>query len=91
MAKQRNDILQGTLSLLVLKALQRGPMHGYNITVHIQQVSRDVLRVEEGRCTRRCTGWNRTAGSRSEWKMTEHSRQCAVLSVDGGGAQATHG
>jgi len=40
--------LQGTLALLVLKTLQRGKMHGYAITKHIQQVSGEVLRVEEG-------------------------------------------
>jgi transcriptional regulator len=43
-----NDVLQGTLVLLVLKTLARGSMHGYGITLHIQRVSRDALRVEEG-------------------------------------------
>ena len=45
----KNDTLQGTLALLVLeKTLQRGPMHGWGITMHIQQISDQVLRVEEG-------------------------------------------
>ena len=48
MAKPQNDVLQGTLALLVLKSLARGPMHGYGITLHIQLISKDVLRVEEG-------------------------------------------
>ena len=48
MGKPGNDVLQGTLALLVLKTLQRGRMHGYAITLHIQQVTNDVLRVEEG-------------------------------------------
>jgi DNA-binding PadR family transcriptional regulator len=49
MGRQRNDILQGTLALLVLKTLAaRGAMHGYAITAHIQQASADLLRVEEG-------------------------------------------
>ena len=48
-ARQKNDILQGTLALLVLKTLAaNGPMHGYAITAHIQRVSADLLRVEEG-------------------------------------------
>ena len=42
------DVLQGTLDLLILKTLARGPLHGYGIAVHIERVSEDVLRVEEG-------------------------------------------
>ena len=49
MPKQKNDILQGTLALLVLKSIAaNGRMHGYAITAHIQRVSADMLRVEEG-------------------------------------------
>jgi transcriptional regulator len=47
--RQRNDILQGTLALLVLKTLAvRGSLHGYAITQHIQEASAELLRVEEG-------------------------------------------
>jgi len=42
------DLLQGTLDLLVLKTLSAGRMHGYRIASKIQQLSADVLRVEEG-------------------------------------------
>lgn len=49
MAHPRNDILQGTLVLLVLKTLaSHKRLHGYAITMHIQHVSADLLRVEEG-------------------------------------------
>ena len=49
MAQQKNDILQGTLALLVLKTLAANKrMHGYAITTYIQRVSADLLRVEEG-------------------------------------------
>src|SRR5689334_15808177 len=41
-------LLQGTLDMLILKALTRGPMHGYAIVEFIQQSSEDVIRVEEG-------------------------------------------
>jgi PadR family transcriptional regulator, regulatory protein PadR len=45
----RNGVLQGTLDLLVLKTVDsRGPIHGYGIATHIQEVSASVLRVEEG-------------------------------------------
>ena len=42
------DKLQGTLNLLVLKTLSNGPLHGYAITSHLQRVSSEALRVEEG-------------------------------------------
>ena len=49
MANGKQDALQGTLDLLVLTTLAtRGPLHGYGIVTHIQQVSDDILRVEEG-------------------------------------------
>jgi transcriptional regulator len=45
----KNESLQGALDLLVLKILaKRGPLHGYGITLQIEQISEDVLRVEEG-------------------------------------------
>lgn len=48
--KSRNEgeLVQGTLDMLVLKTLTRGPMHGYGIAQFIQQMSQEVLRVEEG-------------------------------------------
>jgi PadR family transcriptional regulator, regulatory protein PadR len=49
-AKQRSEgqLVQGTLEMLILKTLARGPAHGYGIAQSIQQVSEEVLRVEEG-------------------------------------------
>lgn len=49
-AQQRpeGELVQGTLDMLILKTLVRGPMHGYGIAQSIQQVSEEVLRVEEG-------------------------------------------
>ncbi len=46
--KQAGELVQGTLDMLILKTLTRGPMHGYGIASVIQQVSDEVLRVEEG-------------------------------------------
>jgi transcriptional regulator len=46
--QKTGEMVQGTLDMLVLKTLTRGPMHGYGIAEFIQQVSEDVLRVEEG-------------------------------------------
>lgn len=49
MAEQKSgELFQGTLDMLILKTLIRGPMHGYAVAESIQQTSEDVLRVEEG-------------------------------------------
>jgi PadR family transcriptional regulator len=45
---EKSDLLQGTLDLLVLKALQLEPLHGFGVAKRIQQLSSDVLRIEEG-------------------------------------------
>lgn len=46
--KDSGDLLQGTLDLLILKALASGPMHGYGVAEWVHESSQDVLRVEEG-------------------------------------------
>jgi DNA-binding PadR family transcriptional regulator len=44
----KSDLLQGTLDLMILRTLQRGPMHGWGISQRIQQLSEDVLQVNQG-------------------------------------------
>ena len=46
--KTKTDLLQGTLDLLILKTLQRGPIHGFGISLQIRQMSQDMLQVEQG-------------------------------------------
>ena len=48
MGKQKTDLLQGTLDMLILKALSHGPMHGYGVGQRIMQLAEEMLRVEEG-------------------------------------------
>ena len=48
MADSRHDLLQGTLDLLILKVARRGPVHGYAIAQRLQQMSNDVLQVQQG-------------------------------------------
>jgi PadR family transcriptional regulator, regulatory protein PadR len=45
---EAGELIQGTLEMLVLKALQRGPLHGYSVAEWIQQTSQQMLKVEEG-------------------------------------------
>jgi PadR family transcriptional regulator, regulatory protein PadR len=74
-AKPQNDVLQGTLALLVLKSLARGPMHGYGITLHIQSVSRDVLRVEEGSLYPALHRMEQDGWISADWSTTENNRR----------------
>jgi PadR family transcriptional regulator, regulatory protein PadR len=71
----KNDILQGTLVLLVLRSLRPGPMHGYGITVHIQRVSDDVLRVEEGSLYPALHRMEQSGWLSSDWGVSENGRR----------------
>jgi PadR family transcriptional regulator, regulatory protein PadR len=73
--KSKNDVLQGTLGLLVLKSLSRGAMHGYGITLHIQRVSNDSLRVEEGSLYPALHRMEQDEWIRAEWRATENNRR----------------
>jgi PadR family transcriptional regulator PadR len=78
----RNDILQGTLVLLVLKALaSNGRMHGYAITTHIQQVSADLLRVAEGSLYPALHRMEQQDWLRSEWGVTEKNRDARFYAL----------
>lgn len=75
LAKPKSDVLQGTLALLVLKTLARGSMHGYGITLHIQRVSSDVLRVEEGSLYPALHRMEQDGWISAEWGMSENNRR----------------
>jgi PadR family transcriptional regulator, regulatory protein PadR len=75
MAKTRNDNLQGTLALLVLKTLEQGPMHGWGITLHIQRISNEVLRVEEGSLYPALHRMQQEGWIVSEWGASENNRR----------------
>ena len=69
------DQLQGTLDLLILKILARGPMHGYGVVQRIQQVSDDALRVQEGSLYPALHRMEQANWISSEWKVTESGRR----------------
>jgi len=86
MKRQRNDILQGTLALLVLKTLAaRGRMHGYAITTHIQRVSAELLRVEEGSLYPALHRMEQDGWVRAEWGTTEKNRQARFYTLTNDG------
>jgi PadR family transcriptional regulator, regulatory protein PadR len=69
------DQLQGTLDLLILKTLARGAMHGYAIAQRIQQVSDEVLRVEEGSLYPALHRMEQADWISAEWRMTSTGRR----------------
>ena len=86
MRQQKNDILQGTLVLLVLKTLaSHGRMHGYGITTHIQRVSADLLRVEEGSLYPALHRMEQHGWLSSEWGLTEKNREARFYALTAAG------
>src|SRR6266852_9449497 len=75
MSKPKNDVLQGTLDLLVLKTLEKGPMHGYGIASHIERISEELLRVEEGSLYPALHRIEQAGRIRAEWKLSGNGRQ----------------
>jgi PadR family transcriptional regulator PadR len=75
LAKQKSDLPQGTLDLLVLKALSLGPMHGYGVGQRIQQLAEDMLTVEEGTLYPALYRIEQKGWIESEWGTSENNRK----------------
>jgi transcriptional regulator len=75
MRKTNSDQLHGTLDMLVLKVLSNGAMHGYGIAVRLQQLSGDVLNVEEGSLYPALYRMEQRGWLTSEWRPTETGRR----------------
>ena len=75
MAKDNLDLLQGTLDLLVLRTLAAGPMHGWGISQRIQQLSEDVLRVNQGSLYPALYRLEREAWIEAEWGASDNNRR----------------
>lgn len=83
---RRSDVLQGTLDLLVLKALAaRGRLHGYAITAHIEMVSRHLLRVEEGSLYPALHRMEQDGWVKAEWGLTEKNREARFYTLTAAG------
>jgi PadR family transcriptional regulator len=86
MRKHTNDRLQGTLDLLVLKTLAgRGSMHGYGITLHIERVSEEILRLEEGSLYPALHRMTQAGWLRSEWGISDNNRRARYYSITAAG------
>jgi len=84
--RRKNDILQGTLALLILKTIAaQGRMHGYAITSHIQRVSADLLRVEEGSLYPALHRMTHDGWLHAEWGTSEKNRDARFYTITAAG------
>ena len=75
MGKSNVNLLQGTLDMLILKALSLGPMHGYGVGQRIMQLSDEVLRVEEGSLYPALYRIEQQGWIKSEWGISENNQR----------------
>src|SRR6478672_7656984 len=83
-----SDVLQGTLDLLVLKALSLAPLHGWGISQRIQQLSRDALRIGQGSLYPALYRLERKGLVKSEWGTTENNREAKYYRLSPAGQRA---
>lgn len=88
MGTPQSDVLQGTLELLILKTLSLAPMHGWGISQRIQQVSRDVLQVNQGSLYPALHRLERKGWIGSEWATTENNRKAKYYRLTTAGRRA---
>jgi PadR family transcriptional regulator PadR len=82
----RQDSLQGSLPVLVLKILsRRGPLHGYGITAHIEGISDEILRVEEGSLYPALHRMEEAGWIKAKWLTTENKRRARVYEITAAG------
>ena len=77
----KSDLLQGTLDLLILKTLDRGPMHGWGISLRIQDVSGDVLQVNQGSLYPALHRLEQQGLISAEWGNSENNRQAKFYAL----------
>jgi len=77
----RRDLLPGTLDMLILKTLTIQPMHGYGIAQHLQRLSEDVIRVEEGSLYPALQRMRQKGWIMAEWRQTPNNQRARYYTV----------
>ena len=85
MAKEKTDLLQGTLDMLILKALQLEPMHGFGISIRIRQISNEVLQVEQGSLYPALYRLEEQGWIKAEWGVSDNNRRARFYSLTAAG------
>src|SRR5436190_23087070 len=85
MAKDNTDLLQCTLDMLILKAVQLEPMHGFGISVRIRQMSDEVLQVEQGSLYPALYRLEEQGWISAEWGTSENNRKARFYKLTAAG------
>jgi PadR family transcriptional regulator PadR len=85
MAQEKSELLQGTLDMLILKALQLEPMHGFGLSVRLRQMSRELFQVEMGSlypalCRLEARGW-----VKADWGVSDNNRKARYYALTAAG------
>jgi PadR family transcriptional regulator PadR len=85
--EKQNDVLQGTLDLLILKAVSLGPLHGYGVLLRIQQISGEELVIQQGSLYPALYRLEHQGAIASEWGESENNRKAKYYKLTVGGRQ----
>ena len=85
MPSVKRDLLPGTLEMLVLKSLTVQAMHGYGIARHLEKVSKDVLRVEEGSLYPALQRMRQKGWIKAEWGQTPNNQRARYYTITAAG------
>ena len=81
----REELLPGTLDMLILKAISLAPMHGYAIAQHLRQVSQEVLQIEEGSLYPALQRVMAKGWAKAEWRETPTKRRARYYTITAAG------
>jgi PadR family transcriptional regulator, regulatory protein PadR len=82
---EKSDLLQGTLDLLILKIVALGPIHGYGVSLRIRQISKEVLKVQQGSLYPALHRLEKRGWIESEWGESESGRQAKFYKLSSKG------
>ncbi len=87
MGKQPDDLLQGTLDMLILKAVSLGPLHGYGVLLRIQQISGEQLEIQQGSLYPALYRLEHQGAIASEWGESENNRKAKYYRLTAAGSR----
>lgn len=85
MVTSKSDLLQGTLDMLILKVVALGPVHGYGISQRIQQITKDVLQVQQGSLYPALHRLEKRGWLTAEWGDSDNNRQAKFYALSRAG------
>ena len=89
--RSNGELVQGTLDMLILRTLARGPSHGWGIAQHIRQVSDEVLRVEEGSLYPALHRLELAGDLAADWGVSENNRRARIYKLTPRGRRRLEG